>query len=576
VDIAAGDLRLLEFALLGLVGVPLSVFFATTARLSAATRDRRLAALRLLGMSQMNVRRVNAFESIISALAGTAIGLLVYHLSQGPLASLKVGGLVWFPQDGRATAWSIWLLMIAVPMLAAAIGVAGSRLAVSDALAVRRQAPATRLSRWRLIPMGVGVAVLLGLLIASLSAGGAGLRRPAPTVMMVAILCTAFGIVLGFPVLAAEAARALSSRARSTWVLLAARRFEFEPTSANRVVAGLVVVVFGMGFATGLQRDAQAAASPTGRHELYAIQAGDIPEQARAKLLGIRELDGVNIAVASVPPPPGQSGATVGFLSCSALEVFIENPINECIDGLPYRVAPTSDQLFDLAAPGTTFRFPLGNRRGTISVPVPEDTLRISSQDYIDLGLTIVLPPDDLPAGRIPASADVYLASDTSTEAVHAVVTRIAEIAPLAELRLLNDDLLKRHQSEVFQGLLSAALILGIMVGVIAFIVGALDRAMERRANLVSLRIVGVPTQTLRAAQAMQVVLPLGIGAVLAIGSGQLAEQVTVSVGGFARGWNLSATTVSLAVSLAAVTASIIATVPAISTSVDASLIRRE
>ncbi|MDQ3916418.1 MAG: hypothetical protein M3323_13995 [Actinomycetota bacterium] len=576
VDIAAGDLRLIGFAFLALVGVPLAVFFAITARLSASTRDRRLAALRLLGMSRGMTQGVNAFESATAALAGAIAGLLAYHLTQGALASLGLGGLVWFVEDGRLSLGSILLTLVGVPLLAVSVGIVGSRHAVASALEVRRHTPAAPAPLWRLIPFGVGLAVLTGLLIATLTSPEGGLRRPAPTIMMAAMLCTAVGVVVGFPVITTSIAGMIGSAARTTWMLLGTRRLQFEPSSGSRVVAGLVVVVFGMGFATGLQRDAQASASPLGKHEYYALQARDIPSSQRTKAMDVDGVNAVNVVLASAPPPPGQAGATIGFLGCSDLEVFIEKEIANCVDGQPYRLVPSEAHLFETPAAGTRFDFPLRDRGKVLRARVPEESLELPSQEYINLGITMMLPPEDLSGGRIPRTADIYLASATDVDAVTSVVAGVFAIAPLAELRLLNDDLVKRHQSLVFQGLLNAALLLGIIVGMIAFVVAALDRAVERRANLVSLRIVGVSASTLRAAQCVQVVLPLLVGAIIAILAGQVAEQVTVGVGGFASGWRPSGLLFSLGFSAVAIAAAVIATLPAIGGQIDVALIRRE
>jgi hypothetical protein len=66
-----------------------------------------------------------------------------------------------------------------------------------------------------------------------------------------------------------------------------------------------------------------------------------------------------------------------------------------------------------------------------------------------------------------------------------------------------------------------AAVVLAI--GLLAFAVAAVDRALARRREVVSLQLAGVPPSLLRRAQWLEAALPLGIGTVLAVGLGVLA-----------------------------------------------------
>jgi hypothetical protein len=288
---------------------------------------------------------------------------------------------------------------------------------------------------------------------------------------------------------------------------------------------------------------------------------------------------GVELVVASVVTGPGQRAATVGFARCADLAVLLEHPIKGCVEGVPYHLVPTSGvSPGSVPQSGTIFRFPLETRGHGRSFPeaVPERTLRLSFEDYINLGTGILLPPSQLPGGEIPSSAQIDLASDTSAQAIDSVTAGIARLAPLAQVGFPNDDLEMRRHSQIFQSLLNAALFLGVVIGLCAFVVAVLDRAVERRANVVSLEIVGVPITALRAAQAAQVALPLAIGTVIAILAGKLAEQVTVSVGGYVRSWTWGGSLLALAVGLVAALIAILATLPAVSSRIDVSLIRRE
>ena len=70
-----------------------------------------------------------------------------------------------------------------------------------------------------------------------------------------------------------------------------------------------------------------------------------------------------------------------------------------------------------------------------------------------------------------------------------------------------------------------------LSVGLLAFAVTAIDRAVNRRREVVSLQIVGVPASLLRRAQWVEAALPIGVGTVLAVGAGLLASAAYLTYG---------------------------------------------
>ena len=75
--------RILYAAIAATVGLPVLMLLATVTRLSASIRDRRLAALRLLGLAPGLTRTVAAVEAGVLALAGMVVGAAAYYAA-GP------------------------------------------------------------------------------------------------------------------------------------------------------------------------------------------------------------------------------------------------------------------------------------------------------------------------------------------------------------------------------------------------------------------------------------------------------------------------------------------------------------
>lgn len=591
VDIAAGDLKIIQLALLGLVGIPLVVYFAVCARLSSAARDRRLAALRLLGMTIKETQRVNAFESVVAAAVGTLLGLAVFNAIQGALASSGVGGIVWFSQDSNPSLTLVLLCALGLPVLSGIFSVVGSREAVTRALAVRRRAPRRPPRLWRLLPLLAGLGILTGLVAKGTFGSSVSLGDSGGMLLLTGLFLTAVGLAYGFGLVPITLARRVAARTSRLSVNLGLRRLEFEPSGPIRVVSGLVLVVFGMGFANGLQRDAQAANSRLGAVEHYGVQAIEMPPESREDL---DSLDGVqavivNLQSITTSPPPGSEAPPVSSMpvnaswaSCADLAFFLDTQLEGCEEGVAYRVLPeTGPHLVPPLRPGHAIEFPLEVRRveggSTFKVEVPRETLRLPASDILRLRhIGLLLPPDQLPAGRIPESASIEFASGPDSETIDRVTAGVARISPTATISFLNDNPDARRQSEVVQQLLNLALAIGVIVGVAAFLVTALDQMVERRENLVALSVVGVPSHTLRVAQAVQVGLPLALGTLVAVIAGKLAEQATVLGGGYVRSWAWEGTLIALIVGLLTTSLALLITAASVSARVDVSLIRRE
>ncbi|MBA3618008.1 MAG: hypothetical protein H0W56_00120 [Acidothermales bacterium] len=433
------------------------------------------------------------------------------------------------------------------------------------------------------------------------------------------MLCTGVGLALGFGPIAIIFARMIAGKSRRLWLLLGARRFEFEPSSATRVVAGLVVVVFGIGFAGGILRDAEAAAGPLGNFVGYRVPASQLPPDAVAKLRALDDVRGVAVSTISRinPGPPdavaaqpsgtpsaapdsnalasnsgaaGKGPIAILFGECDDLRVIYDFPLTGCRPGNGYRIRSSEPGLNDLSVvPGRTVRLRtnpheegrrLQNHRHTekesLAFMVPEQVLHVTADAAPLIFTDVLLPPEVLAKQGMPREADILVVSEPGTGTIERVSSGILRIAPNADIQVLDGDAQARRRAEVLSGLLHAALGLGVVVGVAAFLVAAIDRAVERRGNVAALRVVGVPRRTLRAAQAAGVVLPLAVGTALAIVAGKLVEQVTVAVGGYVRDWTWGQPVTALLVGLAAAVLAAAVTAAAVGKRLEASLLRRE
>ncbi|WP_312846360.1 FtsX-like permease family protein, partial [Streptomyces sp. WAC02707] len=122
-------LDILRFTLGCIVLLPLVIFLSVCARLSSESRARRLAALRLVGLSRKDTLRVNAGESVAAAFLGAVLGLLGYLAVNEAMARIGLPGLHWYPADGRPEATTLVVCLLGCPALAAIVSRVGAQQA---------------------------------------------------------------------------------------------------------------------------------------------------------------------------------------------------------------------------------------------------------------------------------------------------------------------------------------------------------------------------------------------------------------------------------------------------------------
>lgn len=223
---------------------PVVAFTAAATRLSAASRDRRLAALRLLGATPGQTRLLAAVDAGVAASVGSLLGVGGFLTGRQALPALLPSSLAVFPSTLAPPVTLTVAILAGVPLLAAGVGVLALRRVELSPLGVRRQARVRRPGPIRSVPLIAGLAGL-GVL--------AGQRKmllhPSPSVIPeVAVagcgLLILVGVLLAGPWLGLALAGPLARRTRSAGALLGARQLQLDPTASVRVVSGVVAVAF--------------------------------------------------------------------------------------------------------------------------------------------------------------------------------------------------------------------------------------------------------------------------------------------------------------------------------------------
>jgi hypothetical protein len=291
--------------------VPVVIFIVMTTRVAAAHRERRLAAIRLVGATRLQAAVVAAVETGLGAVAGTALGWVGYEAGRRILAAtLTFQGARFFLDDVVVAPWLLALVLVGVPLLAMLTTVVALSRVQAGPLATSRHGRRPPPSARRALPLAAGIGGLLA--AAPLrrvvdAETGQTLDNLAPLFLILTII----GFVTIGPWLCMLAGRGIARVSRRVPGLIAARRIASDPSATFRAVSVVVLAVFAVTFSASLV-DASEDGPFDGGHGVLRpgvveVITGGVPEAKVAPLLSDRAV-------------PVRSGAASDFVeSCPEL-----------------------------------------------------------------------------------------------------------------------------------------------------------------------------------------------------------------------------------------------------------------
>jgi hypothetical protein len=463
--------------------VPVAVFVATAIRFGGEARDRRLAALRLVGADRGMARRIAAGEALLGATAGLVVGAAAFLVVRQLIPRFTLWTLSVFATDVRPSPVLAALIVPAVPAAAVAVTLVALRGVIAEPLAVTRRATAKRRRLWwRLLAPAVSLLLLVG------QRGGTSEFRVAFAVVLALI-----GVAGVLPWLVEAVVRRLSGGALA-WQL-AVRRLQLDSGTSARVVSGVTVAVAGaialQTVFSGVEGD---FTHPNGRSPARAdvqvfLPGGNEP----ARSARFRATPGVR-AVTGITQAEGRdTGVVVG--DCPALREVAA--IGRCSDGDAFVVGDASP-AFPRARPAGARMDPGANQLGGVFV-TPGAVAATKLQDpttqlYVNLDAA---RPDALERVRNTAAA---IDPGTSVTVMHATST---------------DPHFANLRRALFAGVVAVLVLIGA-----SLLVTALEQVRERRRLLAVLVAVGTPRSTLSWSVLWQTAVPMALGLLLAVAAG--------------------------------------------------------
>ncbi|MFI6587105.1 FtsX-like permease family protein [Embleya sp. NPDC050493] len=513
-------LTLLAVTALVVLLTPVAVFVAVASRFGADARERRLAALRLVGADLPTTRWIAAGEALAAAAGGLTAGLALFLLGRRVIGSVELWRLSVFPADVRPTPGLAALVVAAVPLIAVAVTRAGLRRVVIEPLGVVRRAPRPPRRGWRIVPGLTGAALLLTLM----NGGGTRGGSLAPWLAAAGIVLVLVGLTALLPGgVAAVAAR--GGRGPLPW-LMARRRLAADATGSTRLVGGVTVAVAGaIAVQMLLAGLAGTFTTRTGqnpdRADLFVSTKGDpAGATALATTAGVRSAFTFTATSARVRGAAGGGEIPLVVGTCTALRELAA--VGACVPGDVFTVASPYGET--RVGPGSVVELTMTGRDGPVAWTVPRSATEVAAaadpvrQSRYGLFLT----PEVLgiagrsAAGRLIAFVRLDPNRDDAADRVRNTAARIDPLASILPVTATTED---RMFANIRRGLLAGAtLTLGLVAA--GMLVSSLEQMRERRRPLAALAALGTPRRTMALSLLAQAAVPMVLGLALALAGG--------------------------------------------------------
>ncbi|MEU0762233.1 FtsX-like permease family protein [Streptomyces microflavus] len=515
--------------------VPVAIFIATAVRFGGDRRDRRLAALRLVGADIRTTRRIAAGEALFGAVLGLLMGLVFFLVGRQFVGAVEIWDVSAFPADLVPDPLLALLISVAVPLTAVLVTLVAMRSVVIEPLGVvRRGRDRGRRLWWRLLLPLAGLAVL-GF------TGRINDYEYAP-VKPYSIATGAVLVLVGLALVLPWLVEACVNRLRGGPVpwQLATRRLQLSSGAASRAVSGVTVAVAGavalqmMFAAMNADFNRMTGQDPT-RAQFAGYSENVTGAGATAAIEQFRATKGVEVVIGSVEAYASKPGVyaeddvppttslTIG--TCATLRELAR--IGACRDGDTFVVHPENDKdmshwVDQAARKGKVVEVGSGGGepvRWTLPAYSPTVTGRtdpMGTPHYGIMATTGAIDAGKLPGATITAQIRVDRSVPDVAEYVRNTAARIDPGMRFVTLDSVERD---RQYASIQTGLQVGSTVVLLLIAA-SMLVSQLEQLRERRRLLSVLVAFGTRRTTLGWSVLWQTAVPMVLGLTVAVAGG--------------------------------------------------------
>ncbi|MFE5853291.1 FtsX-like permease family protein [Streptomyces sp. NPDC056500] len=550
--------------------LPVGVFIATAVRFGGEQRDRRLAALRLVGSDRAMTHRIAAGEALCGALLGLFVGAGLFLLTRQFAGAVTVWDITAFPFDIVPNPALAALILIAVPVAAVGVSLFAMRgVSVEPLGVVRNSVPRRRRLWWRILLPVLGILLLLSSASALTLAGDESFQ------IALGAALTLTGITALLPWLV-EAVVSRLDGGPVAWQL-AIRRLQLSSGAAARAISGIVVAAAGaialqMLFSSVQGDFTKSTGVDTSRVQLQVENGTKDGREAREALTTLRETTGVAGVIGLTEglierqAPKGAGEDFVPFTQltvadCPALRTLVK--LSSCKDGDVFTVRqPKGMETYSYRPePGAKVNLVrndgsegAGPKPHTWQLPATTQEVKslvspVGTHTAGVLATPAAVDVDLMPLPRI--NAMIKLAPDV-TNAAELVRNAAAKLDPRASVATLESTETVRRFAGLRTGIFVGATATMVLIAA-SLLVSTLEQLRERRRLLSILVAFGTRRSTLSWSVLWQTGVPIALGLALAVAGGTvLGLTLLFMVGSPVADWTVSLPIVGVGAALIA------------------------
>jgi hypothetical protein len=491
---------------------PVLMFVGAATRLSAARREQRFAAMRLVGATTRQVSVISAVESVAATLLGAVLGLGLFFVIRPLVAMIPFTGERFFTSDLSLSWLDYAVVLVGIPTASVIAARLALRRVTISPLGVSRRTTPRPPRAWRLLPLIAGLAELSYFAYVK----DIGARTHTNTteeagVFLAGVLLVMAGLVLAGPWLTMHVSRLIARRANRPSALIAARRLSDDPHTAFRAVSGVVLALFvgtcAVGIITTISAGSTSAAISGPAAKATLVDSLFDPAQVAPRALPagtIQRLDSV----------PGVTGTAIirDQPKSMAGVALREQPIQEVVPCTELATVPVLGRCEPDASLAAFNPYYYGGvlGHGESMSDITWPTARSSSR----------------PLGSLPIDT-VVVGTDGSVRAVEQARTVLDAALPTARSQTVSE--LSADQQRLlddYRRLADVVILISLPIAGCSLAVSIAAGLAERRRPFSLLRLAGAPLTTLRRVIGFETTAPLLATAAVSVGVGFLVASL--------------------------------------------------
>jgi len=510
--------------------LPVLIFISTATRLSAARREERFAAMRLVGATRTQVSVLAAVESTVAAVAGVAAGFAIFLGLRIPVAGIGFVGQPFFPGELTLSPFDVIVVAVGVPLAAAVAARLALRRVNISPLGVARRVTPRPPGSWRVVPLLLGLAEL-----GFWEAHG----HPASIPGQIQAFVTSFaliiiGLFIAGPWLTMAAARLMARWTSRPGTLIAARRIGDDPRAAFRCVSGLVLALLVTTVAT-IAITTQDAKDPTrfgdvAESHVLSAQVSASNVAARSSGPGIRSGTASPGPAAPAAPLAAQLSAVPGVQGVLVVRAVPGLTIPGRFENLGVSVFGGSGGVTPIPA-GVVSCAQLATVPALGRCPAGAATAEIAADGFNGpLGFNAKVDTYTWPAAKVPAAGLDALGVDGIDVATNGATATVERARTLLEASAYptvsppstyaDTAAQDNSQNSGYQQLANVVILVSLAIAGCTLAAGIAAGLAERKRPFSLLRLTGARLSTLRGVVALEGAVPLLTVAAVAIGTG--------------------------------------------------------